>query len=435
MNDDHVIDLLRSAGTKDGAADLGPAMRQGNGIRRRRRLARAAGGGAGVASIIALGLFVTGMNGPSESVVVAPPAASSTPAARPAKVGTWEGTPRTWEQGLEVNYRLLEETFGPDFKRATEGGQIQVRLKGSTATAQRLPDGYEAFGSLDVVQAGLLVGFSPGEKYRLPDGRSVDLYRPDVSARRDSKMSPETLKIRGVRDGVGAMFTRDDGSRIRVFLTTKDKVENSTDERRASAVEFLNSYVDPVANLAADPRIFPNDGEDYLTTPATPTRKQINQRYLQEALGDAWGTKVDSENRITLKPGSDLARKLPTPDYQGKATLTILNRAQFQAACNAKPGLAPCETRTLPDGRTVRWRSFADRDATDATLLGESAVYLERENGTVVMAMVAVLGRNVSAADRDAHRAAVLQWFDSLRQQLIAAATDERVGADSYVQE
>ncbi|MGQ0845312.1 MAG: hypothetical protein ACT4QF_14385 [Sporichthyaceae bacterium] len=427
MNDDHVIDLLRSAATNGGDSDLGPAMRAGNRIRRRRRIAQAASGSAGLASVVALGLFVPGMGGPNESVVVAPPAATSNPIAGPSRVAAWDGQPRTWEEGQEVNHRLLEEAFGPDFERAKEGGELQLWLKQGTATAARLPDGYEAFASLNVVQAGLYVLYGPGEKYRLPDGRTVDLYRPRAAGRTPS---PEELKVQGVRDGVGAMFTRADGSRVRVFLAAKDGAENSSPQRRTEALEFLESYVDTVATFAADRRWFPNDGEKHLAVPAKPTQEQLHQRYLQEALGDAWGTDVDSEGRITLQPDSDSAGELPSSDYQGKASLQILTRAQFEAACDAKPGAEACNWQKLGDGNVVHWRAWADRDASEDTMLGELATYYPRKDGSVVMAMASVLGRDVSAVERNGHRDGLFTWLESLRHQLIAAALDRRIGQD-----
>ena len=50
------------------------------------------------------------------------------------------------------------------------------------------------------------------------------------------------------------------------------------------------------------------------------------------------------------------------------------------------------------------------------------------------MAVLSINGRNVAAADRDAHRTTVLTWFDGLADELVTAVTDKRVGADVFTE-
>lgn len=210
-------------------------------------------------------------------------------------------------------------------------------------------------------------------------------------------------------------------------MTRVDEATDSTPERRAAAMEFLKSYLEMVARLAADPRVFPTDGEVYLTTPAAPTEDEVHQRILQEALGDDWGTAGESKNRITLNPESEKAAELPSKDYRAKATLQILSASQFEVACGASR--EACNWQKLGDGNVVHWRAWADRDSSEDTMRGELATYYPRADGSVVMAMVTVLGRDVAAAERDTHRDATFTWLESLRHQLIAASLDKRIAA------
>ncbi len=421
MNDDDVIALLRAAGNGGGPGDIGPAMREGARMRRRRRTRQAVGGGAGLAAVVAMGIFVTGINSPS-TVVVAPPATS----ASPAPVGSTRTESLSWPQMEEANVQLLLDALGAGWGPGRTSSYRSVELDVNSPAADGLPEGFTVLAFIRFIQAGLFVGTPCDgcEERQLAGGRTVQVDKPQEE--RDSLEREHSTS---------ALYHRSDSSRVIVTISALDSRKELTAERSAEAVAFLDGYVDTVAELAASEGVRPRVGEEAKSVETGPTADEVQQRYLQEALGDAWGTKVDSERRITLKSESDLAGELPSSDYQGKATLQVLTAAQFAAACDAKPGVEACNWQKLGDGNKVHWRAWADREAYDDTMTGELATYYPREDGSVVMAMVAVLGRGVSASERDAHRDAIFTWLESLRHQLIGAALDRRVGADVYTTE
>lgn len=210
---------------------------------------------------------------------------------------------------------------------------------------------------------------------------------------------------------------------------------------------MLAEYEDRMAAFAADPRLGPlvADGvEAPAVAPATAEELQHDrdQAVLQEALGDGF-TLFDGA--VTLEPGSAKWAELPGgvkygevdsppgagPDgvYSGVAELTTITRSAFDAACNARPGAAACEERTLADGRTVHLRSWADQDAEGVR--GESAAYFVQPDGDIVLADLVVTGTMVPDGRGAAHVAKVRTFLDSLESALIAAVTDERVTAAS----
>ncbi len=428
MNDDHVIDLLRAAGTGGGDSDLGPAMRKGARMRRRRQIGQAVGGSAGLAAIVAMGIFVTGINS-SSTVVVAPPAASSAPVVASDKT-------LTWAQTEDANIQLMLDVLGAGWGHGSLSSERTVELDPDSAAADGLPDGFAVFASMRVIDAAtfaLPCGIDCKD-YTLADGRAVRVGKTWEAIRRsgNGEEPAGTQLSRGRPDSITAVYRRSNGGYVTSQIRVAQAGTSSTPEAQQAAIDFLDAWTDEIAGLAADDNVRPRVGEELKPIQAGPTKDEVHQLYLQEALGDDWGTKVDSERRITLKPESEKAAELPSSDYQGKATLQILSKAQFDAACNAKPGVEACNWQKLGDGTKVHWRAWADREASDDTMLGELAAYYPGEDGSVVMAMVSVLGREVSAAERDAHRDATFTWLESLRHQLIAATLDKRVGADVF---
>ena len=391
-------------------------MRKGVKLRRRRRIGQAVGGGAGLAAVVALGIFVTGINS-SETVVVAPPAtqASSPPAA---------AKPMTFAQMEEANDQLLLDTLGVGWGPGRTSSFRSVELDPKSKAADGLPEDVLVLARIQYWDPGtfnaILGNFEP---YELPDGRIVQVERAGSGRSIGSKPEIST----------SGLYHRSDGSRVLVSVTMHDTKSNP--QRLMKGEAFLDGYIDTVARLAANEDVRPRVGEKYVSQQGAPTQDGVHLHILQEALGDAWGTQIDGENRITLKPESDKAAQLPSKDYQGKATIQILSTSQFEAACGAKVGREACNWQKLEDGRVVHWRAWADRDSSDDTLRGELAAYFPRENGSVVMGLVSVLGRDVTAAERDAHRDATFTWLESLRHDLIAAVTDKRVGAAVFTTE
>jgi hypothetical protein len=243
----------------------------------------------------------------------------------------------------------------------------------------------------------------------LPEGRVVQLQQ----VRTDLAVDPHPW------DSTMAYCERADGSFVRVEFAAYATGGPASPARQAIADAWLEARQDLIAALVADPRAQPSvDG----TPPVGGPRLTPGQEALLEALGSDF--KVRSGEIYFEASTKEQLTELGSPVV--RASIGTITRAALDAACSARPGLAACERRTLTDGRTVHTRAWVDHDTAASELRGESAAYVEWPGGDVVVAALALAGKEVTTATADRYEAAVRAWFDSLQGALITAATDER---------
>jgi len=253
----------------------------------------------------------------------------------------------------------------------------------------------------------------------LPNGRVVQVQH-------DRFVPYEYVNIRnstkfGSSNGLNLFFERADHTIVRLTFGAYDQPASTSAARQKVAATWVDGYTDRLAEVVADQGMSPDAAT---TAPAEQSDHDRDQAILQSALGPSF-TLYDGG--VQLEPGSLKSAELPDGTYGAKAELSTITAAAYHAACDAKAGLAACETKTLGDGTVVRLRSWADREATDDQMRGESAVYVERKDGSVLLANLEVTGSNVTAAKADEHAKVVRQWLESLQPALIAAITDEHV--------
>lgn len=437
--DEHTIALLREvgdSGREATGADVAAAMRAGRRIRRRRRALQVVGSGGVLGVAVAL-LAVAGANGGvhHDTVVAADPGPAPASDTKP-KPGVAQAEAKPAVPHQEGNTELLAEALGPDFRLASEEpGQGDVNLTPGTPSADRLGSGYDAGARISVFNSET-DGFSvesackPSAEKGIHSAacRAVKLDNGRVVQAQDQRTVVGDWKPAGNRATPGVWdaemlyFPRADGTFVRVEFFAFETTKRPAAAQQGVTDSWLTSYVPTLAKVAADPRI--NPAAAAADSNVRITDHDRDQAILQKVLG---GSFTLLNGKVQLEPGSEKWAELPSEAYGATAELSAISSAAFHAACDAKAGLAACETKTLDDGTVVHLRSWADRDAASSTMRGESAVYLERKDGSVLLANLEVTGRNVTAAKAAEHAKVVRQWLDSLQSALIAAITDPDV--------
>jgi hypothetical protein len=430
FNDDGVVDLLRAAG--QGGADPSPAdvtraMAAGRKIRRRRQTMQIVGSGLAIAAV--LGVGVTTMSalddGGRETVATSPDTTTPVPG------NTTTSLP-------DANLQLLAEALGPDFQAVPSSNL--VRLDPDSATGRQLPADYQVTALISIVHAQLGKAcdarsenqhrFSACRPTTGEDGRVVLIqdYRTDLQTPAPTKNADG--KWTAV-DGTYAFFDRGDSTYVWVTLLAVDKSPVSNATRQTQAVQWLGGFTDKLAEVAGNPRVQPKPGKGSPQdapgrTAEVPTDPGQRAMYLGDALvedlGEGW---ANASGEVLLDPGSKLAGRLPG-GYTAHVVTQLIDQAAFNAACNKRPGLVPCDQEQNHDA-TIYRRSFADRNDTTGALYGESAVYRPVGGGEYLLIVITVDGTNVPATRRDADVATVNQWFASVHTGLLGAATDPRV--------
>lgn len=441
---DETIAMLRGIAT-DGreatGADVATAMHVGRKIRRRRRAAQAVGSGFVLSAALGVIVVANGMSGQGIEVVPASPAAPPVLGDAKPTPGTATAEAKRAVPHQEGNVALLAEALGPDFRPAAEQpGEGDLNLNPASPSAAGLGSGYAAGARIDVFDPAAGFSVQSACKPTAEKGvhgsecRAVKLDNGRVVQVQDNRTVPGEWKAArsssaaGVWDSEMLYFARADGTFVRIEFFAHETTQRPAAAQQEVSDKWLTSYIPRLAKVAADPRVSPK------AAAAADNRVQVtdhdrDQAILQRALGGSFSL---LDGTVQLEPGSEKAAELPDGTYSATAELSSISSAAFHAACDAKAGLKACETKTLDDGTVVHLRSWADRDATDSEMRGESAVYLQLKDGSVLLANLKVNGRNVNATDADKHATIVRQWLDSLQDALTTAVTDpDVVGAPS----
>lgn len=445
---DETIAMLRGAaagGREATPTDVATARHIGRRFRRRRRAVQAVSSGFVLSA--GLGLFVVagGMSGQGVEVVPASPAAPPAEAdAKPGPVapgskGDGPGkAAAAADSPHEAYVDALLKALGPDFRRGTgldtQRPGTAIELVPGSPTAKELPPGYgvgvqDQFFTSDtdhvtvssmckpMVEKG--GHWSACRALKLSNGRVVQVR--DQRTVLGEYTNTRNRTPMGAADSTELYFQRTADSFVRLTFLAYDDAKASSTSRQKAAVSWLGGYTQTLAAVLADPAI----------TPDAPSNSVVGQNdhdqdqaILQRALGGDFSL---YEGTVLLEPGSVKYAELPGDTYDATAALIKVSSAAFHAACDAKAGLSACETTTLPDGQVVHYRSWADRDATDSQMRGESAVYLQRKDGSVLLVNLEVTGRDITAAQADEHAKVVRQWLNSLQSALITAITDKDV--------
>jgi hypothetical protein len=426
---DETIAMLRGAavcGREATTADIAAARHVGRKIRRRRHALQAVGSGFVLSAGLGVLVVANGMSGQGIEVVPAPPAAP------PGKAAAAADSPH------DAYVDALLKALGPDFRRGTgldtQRADTAIELIPESPTAKELPPGYgvgvqDQFFTSDtdhvtvssmckpMVEKG--GHWSACRALKLSNGRVVQVQ--DQRTVLGEYTNTRNRTPVGAADAIELYFHRSADSFVRLTFVAYDEAATSSTARQKAAVEWLGGYTQTLAEVLADPTITPDAPAESATGQNDHER---DQAILQRALGGDFSL---FEGSVVLEPGSVKYAELPSDFYEAKAELSKISSAAFHAACDAESGLTACETKTLDDGTVVHLRSRADRDATDSQMRGESAVYLERKDGSVLLANLEVTGRDITAAQADEHAKVVRQWLDSLQSALITAITDKDV--------
>jgi hypothetical protein len=397
-------------------------------LRRQRRALHAVGSGFVLSA--GLGLFVVagGMNQQPTDVVPASPAVVK-PTPGPAE----DKAPAAAADMRRANNRLLLDALGKDWAATDDGEPFGAELVRGTASDQGLPDEFAVVAGIGVLGKGSNVTLAqlcaPMVEKGLHTGSCtpVDTDNGTVYLQRSYSV-PAEWKPAGDRAGIGYLaatavyLERVDHSLVRVQMVARG-ASTATEAGEKSATSWLGNYDQTLEKVAADRRVQPQaDSAKGSSVPVSDHDR--DQAILQKALG---GSFTLGKGTVDLEPGSQKAAELPSAYYGATAELSKISAAAFHAACDARAGLTACETKTLDDGTVLHLRSWADRDAGDSEMRGESAVYLERKDGSVLLANLEATGRNVSAAQADKHAAVLRDWLDSLQSALVTAITDPGV--------
>ena len=457
MDDDGVVDLLRAAGQggRDASpADVSRAMTAGTKIRRRRQAMQMVGSGLGVAVVLAVGITtVSALDGGENRSTVT---AAGDPTAKPEPESKGAPTaPLSTEEQRTANLELLATKLGPDFRVNPEGRDFGDSTTGEklpkfavvdvvpgSPTAERVPSGYTMTAS-----GGVPVGALPdGDPYldskckpMVEKGMTVSGCAPvTTSDGHQVQVQEYRIEFDQVVNSVGrpldfatttAYFQRVDGSIVETTLTVAAKMGSEvTAATHDNAETLLEDFRDGLVSFAADPKVGPAPGpatgEPAPANPGQPTTRELNQAYLQEALGSTFSL---YNGAVTLENNQGRYTDLPSTHFAGTASLEDMTQAQFDAACGEKPGFAGCTSKTLPDGTKVFTNRWADRDASSDELRGETSAYYIRPDATIVVATISLRSIKVTAENRDEQVNGTLAWFDSFQDELIAAATDPRM--------
>jgi hypothetical protein len=335
-----------------------------------------------------------------------------------------------------ANNRLMLDVLGKDWAATDDSEPFGAELIRGTDSDQGLPDEFAVNAGIEVlndqgVNLTLATMCAPSVEKGLHTSSCtpVDTGNGTVYLQRWTS-TPGEWKPAGGRADVGygtgttVYLERVDHSLVRVQMLARGATGKATAAGQKATTAWLGKYDQSLEKLAADPRVQPH-AESAKASSVTMSDHDRDQAILQRALGGAFA--VGGGGPVDLEPGSQKAAELPSDYYGASAELTAISSAAFHAACDAKAGLTACETKTLDDGTVVHLRSWADRDASDSTMRGESAVYLERKDGSVLLANLKVTGTNVTAAKAAEHAQVVRQWMDSLQSALITAITDSDV--------
>ncbi|MGQ0468014.1 MAG: hypothetical protein ACT4QG_22190 [Sporichthyaceae bacterium] len=364
--------------------------------------------------------------------LAAAPAVAPNPAAKAAAKAT---------SNRQANQALLLKHLGADW-RVDEGDHVGdvIAIPGS-ATDRQLPQSFEISAGLSVggadreladvckpmVEKGLHV--EACTPFKLSDGRTAYIQKTYTVPGEHNPPAPR----RGIfnsSDTLTVLLDRADDTFVQVEINVRDSRTTTPKADQKLGAEWLADWRDKLVAIADDPGVAPKVGAQ--TGPEAPigtTRHEVYQGYLQEALGTSFSL---IDGKVVLEPKSEKYNELPFTSSDVTGELEFVSTSQFEGACNARAGLEPCETATLPDGRTVHWRTWADRDSSDGTMRGEFGMYLPRDDGNVVMAALTLTGTNSPESKRRELQLAVVAWFESLREALTTAVTDTRMGADVY---
>lgn len=444
---DETIAMLRGAaadGREATPTDVDAARHIGRRFRRRRRAMQAVSSGFVLSA--GLGLFVVagGMSGQGAEVVPASPAA-------PPAIGDTKPTPGTAAvkptltpadseamaaaaDMRHANNRLLLDVLGKDWAATDDSDPFGAELIRGTDSDKGLPDEFAVVAGIEVLGGNgsnitLAEQCAPMVEKGLHTSSCtpVDTGNGTVFVQRSYSV-PAEWKPTGDRAGMGylsataAYLERVDHSLLRVQMVARGAATATAAEEK-TATAWLGEYDHALEKVAADPWVQPH-AESAKASSVAVSDHDRDQAILQKALGGAFTLGTGT---VDLEPGSQKAAELPSDYYGATAELSSISSAAFHAACDAKAGLSACEPKTLNDGTVVHLRSWADRDASDDTMHGESAVYFERKDGSVLLANLEVTGSKVSAAKADEHEKVVGQWMDSLQSALITAITDKDV--------
>jgi hypothetical protein len=462
---DDTIAMLRGAagsGREATGADVTTAMRAGKKIRRRRRSLQAVGSGFVLSAGLGVMVMAGGVNGQSTEIVPASPAAppavdagptSGTGDAKPT-AGPSVATPPPGPAGSKptltpedkarmataadmrhANNRLLLDVLGKDWAATDDADPFGAELIRGTASDRGMPDEFAVNAGIEVLGDGghnitIAEQCAPMVEKGLHTSACtpVDTGNGTVYLQHWTSTPGEWKPTGGRADitygaGTTVYLERVDHSLVRVQMLARG-AQSATASGQKTATAWLSKYDQALEKVAADPRVQPH-AEPANATSVAVSDHQRDQLILQQALGGGWT--VGGGGPVGLEPGSQKASELPSDYYGANAELSKISSAAFHAACDAKTGLAACETKTLDDGTVIHYRSWADRDAADSEMRGESAVYLVRKDGSVLLANIEVTGTQVTAAQADEHAKVVRQWMDSLQDALIKAVTDPNV--------
>ncbi|HEY3604959.1 MAG TPA: hypothetical protein VGL04_09825 [Sporichthyaceae bacterium] len=445
--DEHTIALLREvgdSGREATGADIAAAMHAGRKIRRRRRALQVVGSGGVVGIAVAI-LAVAGANGGvhHDTVVAADsgpaPASDTKPAAIKPKPTLTPADLKEMAARADMrhaNNMLMLDVLGKDWAATDDSEPFGAELVRGTDSGQNLPDEFAVNAGIEVLGGEgssftVAAMCAPTVEKGIHTGSCtpVDTGNGTVYLQRWTS-TPGEWKPAGGRADVGygtgttVYLERVDHSLVRVQMLARGADGKGTAAGQKTGTAWLGKYDQTLEKLAADPRVQPH-AESARAASIVVSDHDRDQAILQKALGG--GFTVGGGGPVDLEPGSQKAAELPSDYYGASAELTAISSAAFHAACEAKAGLAACEAKTLDDGTVVHLRSWADRDASSSTMRGESAVYLERKDGSVLLASLEVTGTNVTAAKAADHAKVVRQWMDALQSALLTAITDPDV--------
>jgi hypothetical protein len=418
--DDDVVALLRDAalvlpGTQP--EHLAAARGAGRQLRRRRRAAAVVGAGtAGL--VIVVGMTSLNVDAGHASQTVVQPAAPASVQGKQAQVLKNE----------KANLAVLLKALGSDWRAAgAEADSAAVEPREGSNAAQALPDRYTAratmmlFNTDDSPELSLASVCKPfAEKgtvtqgcteLRTSDGRTA-YYAGPGPADGDQAGGPWSSAM--------YYFGRPDGSFVRIEFAAGTSADRVSAAQQQQALGWMDRYQKALVSAVSDDGVRPQaDGTG--SPPQAPmiTDHDRDLVQMQRELGVDWTL---YEGKLALEPNWPEYKELPTLPHgywAAPADITTISRSAFDAACGAKDGAAACEKRTAKNGLEVYVRSRADRDATSGEYVGESAAYLIRDDGSVLLADVELKSVQETKVHNSDQVAGMRTWLANLQGRLI----------------
>lgn len=177
----------------------------------------------------------------------------------------------------------------------------------------------------------------------------------------------------------------------------------------------------PTANSAPaqqDPTVAaeePEEGEE-----------SANETYLREALGDDF--EIEG-NELIAETADGLPEELTA------YAMVVVQSSEDELTCDDEDEPAPgddgavmteCEERTIPGRGAVVVGFAAARHSASGSNFGETTVRHRRDNGSVVVVTLSVLGRPSDGSTSELEED-VAAWLQSFEERLITAALDDRM--------